>query len=361
MDGALVTRETTLADGVYFDLPFEAYLAEQRFSFHLGKSLLISSLTAWAEYIDPTRTDNDTHARKMGRALHCRLLEGEAVFRENFAVKIENDGSYLEGKKELEARCIELGLPKSGNTDELCARIAAKDPEAKLWASVLADWMDANEEKTILTHEQWRETEMRARIVPMHPELANAFQGGLPEVSVLWTDEETGIQCKSRLDWLKVKSAVELKTFSNPSELPISKAIARTLTGRRYHMQGRMELEAIRHAKKFVTEGNVSGDVDPEWLEAFATHPEHQLVWVFVQQGRVPEIRVRQFKQYIRGAADGSTENLLWSHGWDCYRAALATYQECLQHYGADPSAPWVSPEPMRAFDDEEFGAWSFE
>lgn len=361
MDGSALTHNATLADGIYFDLSFEDYLSEPRFSFHLGKSLLISSLTAWAEYIDPGRRDEDTHARKMGRALHCRLLEGEAVFKEQFAIKPENDGDYLEGGDELRARCGELGLPKSGTIAAMCERILAKDPEAKLWPLVIADWRAANEGKTILSPEQWRETEIRARIVPMHPELVNAFKGGHPEVSILWTDEETGIPCKSRLDLLKVKSVVELKTFSNPAELPIGKAIARALIGRRYHMQGRMELEAVRHAKKFVHSDAVLGDVDPEWLTAFAEHPEHQLVWVFVQQGRVPEIRVRRFERYIRGAADGATENLHWTHGWDCYRQALAEYRDCLAHYGPDPSAPWIAPEPMRAFQDEEFGAYSFE
>lgn len=362
MDGATLPQTTGLADGLYFDLPFEDYVAEPRFSFHLGKALLISPLTAWADYVDPDREDIDTKARKMGRALHCRLLEGEAVFRERFAVKPENNGDYLDGSDELKNRCGELGLPKNGTIAAMCDRILEADPDALLWPVFMKAWAAENEGKTILTEAQWRETELRARIAPMHPDLERgAFQGGYPEVSILWTDRETGVRCKNRIDWLKVKSLIELKTFSNQSELPIGKAVARALTGRKYHMQGRIELEAVQQAKRFAAAGAVAGPVDPEWLKAFAEQIDHQLVWVFIQSGRVPEIRVRRFERHVRGAAAGSTENLHWTHGEDCFRQALREYRDCLEHYGNDASTPWVSPEPMRAFQDEEFGAWSFE
>lgn len=350
-----------LPDGVYFNLPFEQYLAERRFSFHLGKAILISPLTAWSGYVDPTREDEDTTARKMGRALHCRLLEGEESFSERFAVKPENDGSYLEGKKELETRCVELCVPKSGNTDELCDRILDKDPDAKLWAVRLAEWEQETEGKTILTQAQWRETEIRARIAPMHPDLKNAFVGGIPEVSILYTDEETGVQCKTRIDLLRVKALIELKTFSNARELPIKKAVANTTSAQKYNMQARIELEAVRRAKDFARKGLVHGEIDQAWLTAFAEHPDHQFVWVFIQQGKVPEIRVRKFERYVRGASEGATENLHWSHGWDLYRVALVEYRDCLLHYGTDPNVPWLSPEPMRPFQDDEFGVWSFD
>lgn len=350
-----------LEDGIYFDLPFEEYLAERRFSFHLGKDALISPLTCWANHIDPTREDKDTTATKLGRAFHARVLEGEAVFKELFAIKPENDGEYLDGGDELRARCAELDLKKSGSIAEMCARILEKDPDAKLWHVVMEAWKEENKGKDVLTAEQWRNIEVPARTIHAHPEMENAFRGGYPEVSIMYTDPESGVQCKNRIDYLKVKSIIELKTFSNQSGLPISKAIARTLTGRKYHMQARMELAAVDHARRFAAKGRVMGDVDPEWLKAFTETAEHKLIWVFVQQGRVPEIRIRRFERYVAGASEGATENLLWTHGWDCAQLAMRTYRECLEFYSDDPSVPWISPEPMRAFADEEFGAWSFE
>lgn len=359
---ARITQPATLLDdGVYFGLPFEQYLAERRFSFHFGKDMLISPLTAWAHYVDPTREDEDTKAQLLGRAFHTRILEGASAFNARFAVKPENDGNYLETGDQLAERCAALGVTKGGTIAERCARILEKEPDAKLWPVVMKEWFAANEGKDVLTAEQWRNIEVPARTVHAHSELGSAFNGGYPEVSIFYTDEETGIRAKSRIDYLKVKSEIEVKTFSNQNDLPISKAVARTMIGRRYHMQGRMELEAVRHAKRLVREGKVFGEPEPKWLTAFAEHPEHALIWVFVQQGRVPEIRARKFERYVRGAADGATENLHWTHGWDCYRSAIEKYAICLQHYGNDPSVPWLAPEPMRAFQDEEFGAWSFE
>ncbi len=350
-----------IQDGLYFGLPFEEYLAERRLSFHGCKHILVSPLTFWSHCVDPTREDVDTKARMIGRAFHARILEGEAVFKTLFAVKPENDGEYAEGGERLREMCGDLGLKKSGTIAEMCARILEANPEAKLWPERMKAFYAENAGKDLLTDEQWRQIEIPARTIHMHPEAQNAFRGGHAEVSVLWTDPATGVRMKCRVDYLKIKSNVELKTFSNQQELPISKAVARAVTGRKYHMQARIQIEAIERAKQFVAEGNVHGPVPADWLKAFAEQPEHQLVWVFIQQGAVPEVRLRKFARHVRGATSGATENLLWTHGWDCYREALRIYRECIEHYGPDPSVPWLSPEPMRPFQDEEFGAWAFE
>src|SRR3546814_14526079 len=63
-------------------------------------------------------------------------------------------------------------------------------------------------------------------MIEKHPDLSKAFSGGHPEVSIFWQDEQTGISCKARLDYLKARAIVDLKTFSNPLSKPIDKAIS---------------------------------------------------------------------------------------------------------------------------------------
>lgn len=346
-----------LPDGVYFGLPFEQYLGQKRCSFHACKDILISPLTCWTNYIDPDREDVDTKALKIGRAFHARILEGEDIFRERFAVKPENDGTYLEGNDALKEQCDKFGLKKSGTAIAMCERILEFDPGVKLWAIFIRDWMEANKGKDLLTTEQWKNMERPAQMIAVHPQAGDAFRGGYSEVSVFWTDKETGVRMKNRPDYVKIKSVLELKTFANQTELPISRAIARALRSRHYHMQGRIVLEAIEQAKAFIKAGKVFGDVNAEWSAAFADSPDHKLIWIFIQSGRVSEIRLRKFDRFVRNIPT-APENLLWSHGMDSYRFALGVYAECVRDYVAEP---WISPEPMRGFQDEEFGAWAFE
>lgn len=45
-----------------------------------------------------------------------------------------------------------------------------------------------------------------------HPIAGPIFSEGDPERSIYWTDEETGVNCRGRLDWLRTNAIVDLKT-----------------------------------------------------------------------------------------------------------------------------------------------------
>lgn len=360
MDGfAAVTvkfPETTFPDGVYFGLPFGDYLAERRLSFHGCKDLLISPLTYWTNYMDPDREDKDSKAKLIGRAFHTRVLEGEAEFKTRFAVKPEKDPDYIDGGDDIKARCGELGLKKNGKIMDMCERILEADPSALLWPVFMRDFMKQNEGKDWLTEDEWRNIERPARMIAIHPYASKAFLGGYPEVSIFWTDPEHGARMKTRVDYLKVKDLIEVKGFSNPMEKDIDAAVAHTVGSKKYLMQGRVLLEGVKHAKEFARKGLVHGNPDPEWIKEFASTENHTLSWVLIQQGPISEIRIREYQQYLRGAAPGSTENAYWITGWDRYRMAMDRYVQCMAHYG--PELHWISPEPRRPFTDEEFGPW---
>ena len=349
-----------MENGIYFGLDETLYHAERRFSFSGAKDIMISPLTYWARHINPARTDDQTKAMEIGEAYHKRILEGDAVFHKRFAVKPTNDGSYTEGGAELKELCGTLGLKKSGTIAEMCARILESDPKAKLWPLVVRKFEDANVGKTLITEKQFSEIELPARAIELHPHASKAFANGYPEVSIFWTDEESGVKCKTRPDYVKLRSVVDLKTFSNPLGFPIGQAVARAVGQGKYHVQARMQLEGLRVAKQFITEGKVSGEVSPDFLKAVMEQERHVYIWVFVQQGDVPEILMRELPQYAMGAQEGATENLIWQSGWDTFRHALGLYKAALEHFGDDPNVPWMTPEPMIPFRDEDFPMWLF-
>lgn len=341
--------------GIYFGMDEATYRAAGAVSASLMKDMDVSPLTAWAENIDESKSyqSDDTEAQEEGDALHKRLLEGEAVFRERFAVKPENDGSHIEGVAELKARCKELGLTVGGNTADLCARILEADPDAKLWPIVMAKFNEENEGKTFLKMDVWQRMELRARLIGLHPEVRSAFSGGYSEVSIFWIDE-FGMPCKMRADYLKVSACVDLKYFANKNRLPIERAVDRAIVDHR--LQARHYKDGLEAAKPLVQSGKVFGaSPGSEWLETFAASPEHAFWWVFVQKGRVPEVEAVEFR---RTASDGATENLYWSHPTEKIKAAKRMIRLCVESYGKEP---WLWERKPRVLQDHNQPLWSLD
>lgn len=335
-------------DGIYFDLPEGEYRSAGAVSASLLKDVTISPLTAWCENIDSTLSykSEDTDAQDEGTALHKRLLEGDAVFREHCAVRPENDGSYIEGAAELKARCKELGLKVGGTIPELCARIRDADPDAKLWPEVMAEFKEASDGKIILKPDQWSRLELRARLVRMHPSVRNAFEGGFPEVSIFWTDAD-GMPCKARVDYLKIASAIDLKYFANVMKRPIAEAVNAAI--RSHRIQARWYKDGLAAARVLARNGKVFGAApDSKWIEAFAAGPEHRFFWVFVQKGPVPEVECVEFSRTLVG---GASDNAYWTRATDQIARAKIDLLNCLATYA---DGPWLAPRPVRALQDED-------
>ena len=71
-------------------------------------------------------------------------------------------------------------------------------------ARLARDEAYATDKVPLLTAE-WDAVEAMAAAVKAHPIAAALFATGLPEVSLFWVDEATGVKCKARLDWLPEK------------------------------------------------------------------------------------------------------------------------------------------------------------
>lgn len=54
-----------------------------------------------------------------------------------------------------------------------------------------------------------------ADAVREHPTAGPLFTGGSAEVSLFWTDEATGVECRGRIDYLRDGAAVDLKTTTD--------------------------------------------------------------------------------------------------------------------------------------------------
>ena len=160
-----------------------------------------------------TRPDKDTSAYRTGDACHAAILEPERFEKE-----------YV-------------------RTPKFDKRTNKGKAEAAQWA------LDHPKHVPLLPDEWDLATAMRdsARKHPTAIELLSAK--GRAELTVIWTDEPTGLLCKGRLDWFTTyedkvgtwSAIVDVKTSKNISEREFLKDVAKYF----YHQQAAFYLDGL--------------------------------------------------------------------------------------------------------------------
>ena len=154
------------------NLPFEDYCKIEAVNFGTLKNMGISA--KHYRYWRDVKKD-DTPSTLLGRGTHTSVLEPD-VFPLEYTV-------YRESK--------------------------TKGKGAKInWQA----FQDANQDKTILSLEEYNQCLAIRDAVRKHPKASQLLSDGQAETSMVWADPETGIQCKGRLDWLRPHILADLKT-----------------------------------------------------------------------------------------------------------------------------------------------------
>jgi hypothetical protein len=195
--------------GVYFNLPAAEYHADPSVgSSDLKRLLQAPAVYWWHSHMNPNRVPTpDSPAKQKGRALHKLVLEGEDAFASAFAEEPWPGGypGALVSLEDLKAKCRELGEVVSGTNAELAKRIKAQDPKAVIFDDILATFrvMIERDGLEVLKPDAMREVRQAAASITLNPHLARAFQGGIPEVSAFWVDEQgCGPRSAHSLHWL---------------------------------------------------------------------------------------------------------------------------------------------------------------
>ena len=74
-----------------------------------------------------------------------------------------------------------------------------------------------------------------ARIAKLDPTVSEIISEGIPEVSIFWNDD--GVPCRARFDWLRVRGAYDLKSFSGHASKPVLQSCVRAIENYRYDLQ----------------------------------------------------------------------------------------------------------------------------
>lgn len=334
--------------GVYLGMAMADYLAIPAVSSGLIKWLNISPLDAWArtKWLNPNaETEDETAFTELGSAYHARICEGREAFAQRYAMALDpaDYPNALRTQDDLKAACKERELPVSGTKLVLSQRLLEYDPEIQIWDKIVDEHSVFHGFKTLLAPDTIDRIETAAAMIERHPELSKCFTGGIPELTVVWDDPETGVRCKCRYDYVKRKLAVDLKSASNPLGKSIDSVIYSAIATRGYYTSAAFYLSAWPFMIEHVKAGRVFGDGAIDVLKTLDPDP----AWCFVFQMTGPAPLARG-KILPRG--------LVHDIGAMKVREGIELFAACRAKY-AD-GEPWIDPRPLETLDDAGFPAW---
>lgn len=199
---------------VIHGLPFDGYKEIDAVNFSTLKNIARSP----AAYLRSKNEDSPTKSMDIGRAAHCKILEPE-LFEETYVMY---DGTR---------RGTEWGIFRDDHSD-----------------------------KNILNRTEMNKVIGMAHAARVHPKAGVIFSdsSAMPEVTIVWTDPNTGIKCKARLDWVQNDCLVDLKTAKDPHPKHFSRSAEnlRYFTQFAFYAHGYHVVTGDRLPMKCVAVGN---------------------------------------------------------------------------------------------------------
>ncbi|WP_157369380.1 exonuclease family protein [Zavarzinella formosa] len=339
--------------GIYFDMDEATYHAAEGLSCSGIKHLTVSKLNYWHKNLNPDREpEDDTGARRFGKAVHSRALEPER-FDRNFVMKIfpEDYPGALVTADDMKAFLETNGLPKSAKKkSDLIDRIVASGLPAVIWEHELERHAAEHEGKTFLGSEESKKIAAAAAVLAEDPCAKAALSGGMPEVSFFVRDPETGVMLKARMDYVRPRSTVDVKTFSNSRGKPIEKAIYEAIFYEAYHLQCVFYNLVRELARRQLAAGEIRthGNVSEQWLKEFTETEGHGFVLIFIESSAPYDLRIVLMKE---AEAAGADLNVYWSSAHMRIHDMKILYAGCLEKYGDKPWRDNVLPHQLEDTD----------
>lgn len=190
--------------GLFRGLDFATYCAWEMHNLSRLKLMAKSP----AHYL--ANQQQDTPALSIGRLIHMAVLEPE-LFTEKVSVwtgGLTKDGRPTTNKLSQAYKDFAASVAASGGTV-----VSAQEYST---CSAIADAIEGSE-------------------------AAPFFHGGEAEISIAW-EHRTGIECKSRIDYLGPSAVVDLKTAADVSPRQFNRAILRY----HYHAQAAFYVDAVK-------------------------------------------------------------------------------------------------------------------
>lgn len=319
---------TTVELGIHFGMPEEIYHAAPYLGSTNIKQLYASPPDFWFDsWMNPMRPkEQPTFAQVYGRAIHHRILYGEASFLQHYQAMPGEEGDSVS------AVGLKIWLESHGH----------KPAKLKSDNEAIIRSLGVN----LLTEDTFRTIMIATQHILKNPNLEKAFTGGWPEVSVFW--EEDGAPCKARFDYLKRRAIVDLKSFRSKNRLAtLDKMVLSDLFGYRYDIQVSHYQRARQVALDLLNAGKVFGETVPseEWLRACLTDDTRGWVFIFFKSDGMPIAKSYQIPYDSPAHQAGNAAR----------KTALDAYRDNLERFGSDA---WVNTDEPFQITEEDLPAW---
>jgi PDDEXK-like domain of unknown function (DUF3799) len=303
--------ERAMKRGVYFDLDEDEYHADPALGSTDLRRLLASGPDYWwGSPLNPNAPERkSTPAQEFGRALHKLVLEGKQAFSVRY-VRRPDDLARLDAKAKA----------------QLC-------PNGE----------------TVIDGDAFDRIKISGELIAKNPDLAAAFEGGVPEVSVFWEqtlDDGSVVRCKARFDYLKIRGVGDLKSIRNYMGRPFAEACTRSIVEYRYDVQAAHYLEGRGELRRLVEQGLVFGDHDATWLKRAADSPSFAFQWVFFQAEGAP----------ITWSRSLSPGNPILDIAERDRQKALLIYRDFKRSFS--DGEMWLLQEPVTELDINDLPRW---
>jgi len=346
--------------GVYLDLDEAAYHAIPALSNSGMKDLVISDLAYYDAHLAPDRPEREQKdCFDFGKAAHSRILE-PALFFERYVRRLEKSAveDALDTNEQLKAWLKEHDLKVSGNKVELVQRILESGkPHPRIWEIEESAYGKKHAGKVFLDKADADAIEIMAALVAADPYTKHLFVGGMPEVSFIVRDPETGVLLKARMDYVKDCATRDFKTFTNARRKPIAKAVADAMFYEGYFKQAVIYQTIRELAREQVLGGEIEihGACSEEWRDGFLNTENHTFGVLFVESQRPFHMEFRELRER---EADGADMNKYWLHAETYMRTMINRYADCFDKYG---DRPWREPAEPITMTDSNFPQLAYE
>lgn len=341
---------TFVDEGVYFDMPEEVYHAAEGLSCSGMKVLRISPYHYWWQsHMNPARPEReeDTHAKLWGKAFHKLMLEPEqfdACYAEAF--NAEDHEGLLKTVDDMKEYCLTEGISSKGlkKKEDWQKAILDANPSAPFYDKVKADYELAHEGKEFLSAEAIQSLRTMVQMATLSPSVKKTLEGAISEVSFFVKDPESGVMLKARMDAIKPKATLDLKSFANQRKKPIEDAARESISNYFYNFQY-VIYDYIRElAQKKIEKGEIIVPDDKAYL-----FKEKYPAFAFI----LTESDTPHYTQIIemQSGMDGSRGNVYFSNAWEGFRKYVNTYKGYQEKYGAEP---WIPEKNYEILEDEK-------
>lgn len=382
------------ANGIYFGLDIDEYLAIERLSKSAIKQIRISPADFWrGSWLDPNppklTPDQEKYrekAKMLGKAYHCARLEPQR-FERDYVREISQadfagvDG-FLTSGREIEAALADLDQPKKVKDDagvlDQAKRLRAAGYEPPIWHIEQAAWAEQAGDRIAIPAQDYDEILVDQARIQAVPSVHALLSDGYPEVSILYDCPDTGLPMKARLDWLRADGWAEFKSFANPNGKHLEQCLLDAIKFSRHYL----DVACYHEAVEAIRTGGIrpiGDDVDAEALVArIVEHPgplPHKII--FQQKGGVPNILSRSLQlfeltpaaQLASGAVDPeaaakgdaavSRPTQLMMKARAEIKAAKRDFERYSEIY--DRGEPWLPWDPDRGYSDLDFSPYFLE